>query len=774
MTKRLLPCVLLAASCLPGHAGFVLSSGGKAGCVIIQQAGAIPAEVQAAKELAQTLQQIQGTKFDLVADADGKQPAMIIIGQGTLAQKNFPEIDFTKFGAEEFVMLVRGNHLLLAGGRPRGTMYAVNRFLQDQCGVRWWTPWATNIPAPSKKSILALNVHVKPVFEYRGPYWSAGFDPAWKAHNCVNNESALIPAELGGSMTYKGFCHTFYPLVPPEKYFTAHPEWYSLIKGKRTHENAQLCLTNPQLRDFMVQRVKEWLRETPDANIISVTQNDCDGHCECPDCKALDDAEGSHAGTMLAFVNYVAEKIEPEFPNVAVDTFAYQYTRKPPKTIKPRHNVIVRLCSIECNFREPLDHPSNATFLADLQQWSRICQRLYIWDYVTDFSHYLFPHPNYFTLGPNMRVFQKYGVKGVFEEGAYGGPGAEMAELRAWVLAQLMMKPQADDRALIQEFLDGYYGQAAAKPIRKYLDLMYQNSTNYSLRCFLHKDPPYLHFDSLAAAERLWQQAEKAAASDPEKLDRIRLGHLPVRCAWLTYWPTLRHECWEKNGVWPLAESRKVVAEEFRAVARGVPGKNWTVVRNMNESGASVDDFLKGFAEDPPDKDGPQPPKRTAQARPPADIPGMDAKKCIDLQDNVARLYKDGEFAQIRADAAASDLRAVWMPGSHKEWAFRVSGSKLPDRARIGKWKVYAVVRVEKSADAAPDSAAFTAGVYDTNTLSYPAELEVKLSEAGEGYRSRLLGTVEFNADRDIWVAPSGNPAVKAIYVDRIYLVPAS
>ena len=55
--------------------------------------------------------------------------------------------------------------------------------------------------------------------------------------------------------------------------------------------------------------------------------------------------------------------LEPEFPQVAVDTFAYQYTRRPPKTIRPRPNVIVRLCSFECNFREPLDHPSNAAFI---------------------------------------------------------------------------------------------------------------------------------------------------------------------------------------------------------------------------------------------------------------------------------------------------------------------------------------------------------------------------------------------------------------------------
>jgi hypothetical protein len=147
--------------------------------------------------------------------------------------------------------------------------------------------------------------------------------------------------------------------------------------------------------------------------------------------------------------------------------------------------------------------------------------------------------------------------------------------------------------------------------------------------------------------------------------------------------------------------------------------------------------------------------------------------RCIDLQDNVAALYKPGEYAEIRPDLAASDRRAVWMPGSHQEWAFRIPGTALPAQARAGKWKVYAVVRVEKDSGGADDSIAFSAGVYDTKTRAYPANLKALLADAASAYRSYLLGTVEFNPDRDIWVAPAGNKAVKAIYVDRIFLVPS-
>ncbi|MEY2428190.1 MAG: hypothetical protein QOJ40_1075, partial [Verrucomicrobiota bacterium] len=337
-------CLLLCPHNLRGE--FAIARNGQARCAIVEQAGASEPERSAFRELTNMLQQITGVQFKGSSSDLKSGEKAIIVGPGPLAAKYFPGMDLAKLGSEEFVMQVKGGKLLLAGGRPRGTVYAVNRFLQQQCGARWWTPWATNVPRQASLQVADLNMRAKPAFEYRGAYWFPGFEPHWKAHNCVNNETWEIPKELGGCITYKGFCHTFYPLVPPEKHFAEHPEWYSLIKGQRTHEGAQLCLTNPRLRDFVVGRVKEWLRESPDAQIISVTQNDCQGWCECPDCKALDDAEGSHAGTMLAFANYIAEKIEPEFPNVAVDTFAYQYTRHPPKTIRPRENVIVRLCSI--------------------------------------------------------------------------------------------------------------------------------------------------------------------------------------------------------------------------------------------------------------------------------------------------------------------------------------------------------------------------------------------------------------------------------------------
>ena len=164
---------------------------------------------------------------------------------------------------------------------------------------------------------------------------------------------------------------------------------------------------------------------------------------------------------------------------------AYQYTRKPPALVKPRPNVIIRLCSIECSFSKPLTDERNQKFRDDIIGWSKICDRLYIWDYTTNFRHYVLPHPNLRVLGPNVKFFVEHGVKGIFEQGAYQSYASEMAELKGWVLAKLLWNPALDGQELINEFIDGYYGPAG-KHIRAYLELIHDevDRTQDRLGCF--------------------------------------------------------------------------------------------------------------------------------------------------------------------------------------------------------------------------------------------------------------------------------------------------
>ena len=98
--------------------------------------------------------------------------------------------------------------------------------------------------------------------QYRDPYWFPALSNAdWAAQNGANGFLDTLDDRHGGKVEYaEGFVHTFNGLVPPDPYFRLHPEWFSLIDGKRTKDNAQLCTTDPELRAFVLRRVKEQLR----------------------------------------------------------------------------------------------------------------------------------------------------------------------------------------------------------------------------------------------------------------------------------------------------------------------------------------------------------------------------------------------------------------------------------------------------------------------------------------------------------------------------------
>jgi hypothetical protein len=566
---------------------------GKPNSVVLLQPGFTKAEAWAARDLTNVLWQITSQNFELLTDRTQAPERAIIVGNGPLAAKLFPDIDFEALGPEEIILRSRKDILLLAGGRPRGTIYAVSRFLNDQCGVRWWAPWAIDIPKNPKLKFKSVNIRETPAFESRDMDWPHAASPDWAVHNYVNSRSANLEEEKGGAPRYNGFVHTFYQLVPPDKYYRSHPEWYSLVNGERISMHGQLCLSNPELKLFVVEQVKLRLKQTPNAGIVSVSQNDCFGNCQCDACNAIDEAEGSPSGSLIHFVNEIAQGIEKEFPNAAIETLAYQYSRKAPKTVMPRANVIVRLCSIECNFAVPLSHPSNAAFARDLSEWSKICKRLYIWDYTINFENYIQPFPNWYSLGPNLRFFQKNKVRGVFAEGDGQSNGAEMAELRAWVLARLMWNPQRNDRAFISEFLRGYYGKAAAPSIDRYFKLMHASTKNSYLSCFTATDVPFLDFSILEKAERLWQKAEQAAKGDPDKLWRVRMGHMPVQYVWLKRWSQFCAQYGEDEVIRCVKKSRNRLAMDWFDLATGPGPAGWSKITHLDYLGLSPEDFIR-------------------------------------------------------------------------------------------------------------------------------------------------------------------------------------
>jgi len=737
--------------CTALAAPLVLVREGHSDYVIVTPAEALPAERTAATELQSFLREATGAELPIRLETEvAPEARQVLVGPSSRLKEWVPDVDWPALGSDGLVLKTVGPHLILAGGRPRGTLYAVYTFLEEVVGCRWWTATESFIPRRPTLEVPALDRIYVPQLRYREAFYRGAFASPFAARLKCNGHFARIPPEYGGHYTLLGWCHTFYQLLPPEKYFAEHPEWYSEIHGRRTAEGAQLCLTNPQMRAELVRQALEWIRQAPEAGLISITQNDWGGRCQCERCRALEEQEGAPSGPLIHFVNAVAEEIEKEYPDFLVETLAYQYTRSAPKHVKPRHNVIVRLCSIECSFAQPLGSgPQNESFRRDVEDWSAIAPNLYIWNYVTNFANYLLPHPNLRSLASDIRFFVDHRTIGLFEQGDAGSSCGDFVELRAWLLAHLMWDPSLDENRLIDEFLTGYYGPAAPF-LKSYLELGHDAVAREGtyLRCFM-EDTPYLTLDDLNRATELFDQAQRAVAEDPVLSRRVRRARLPLDLVWLLRYRSLQRMAKATGKPFRGPEDAAAAGEEFIRVCQeedvgqyreGVPFDVLaTLLRNRLRP--------------------PAPPPEMAQGRPEGEW--------VDVQDNEFRYFGLGDWVNLVDDPRASDGKAARMRGQHNQWAVQYG---IPaEVARTGPWHCYMVVRCEGRGKEGP---AFTLGLYDNATRQNLAGITETLDQAPQAeYRVYDLGVHALTPEMYFWAAPPGGEAVEAVYVDRIFLL---
>ena len=491
------------------------------------------------------------------------------------------QVDFNKLGTDGFVLRTARNQLIIAGGKPRGTLYGVYELLEQHLGARWFTPDVEVVPRTNRISVAALNETRIPALEYREVFWSEMMhNPDFAARHRMNGPNCNLAEKHGGAaVVYFPFVHSMDSLIPQELY-QEHPEYFPLIGGQRVKGYVQRCLSNPDVLKLATDRVRQWIKEHPEATIISVSQNDVGKWCQCEKCKALDDAEGSTAASLIRFVNAIAEAIEGDDPKIRIDTLAYQYTRKPPKTIRPRRNVIIRLCSIECCFAHSLaacESSVNSRFRDDIIAWQPVAPKLYVWDYTTDFGNYQQPFPNFDVLQPNVQFFVQHGVSGLFEQGNYSSGGSgEMEPLRAYLLAKLLWNPETDVQKHRAEFLSAYYGKAAPQ-IRSYLELEHQQVRYGKAHAHIFDRPKtaYLNEEFLNAANQILDQAEQQADNDTVRF-RVQIARLPV---WYVQLATDRVP----------AESRAELLKKFLEIARKARVSNVSESRALDDWASSME-----------------------------------------------------------------------------------------------------------------------------------------------------------------------------------------
>jgi hypothetical protein len=508
-------------------AEMLLAEQGTARYAILIPADADSRERKAAEDLKQWLGDISGADFGITENAS-PQGRYISVGDTELADA--PPSDLKDDG---YAIGVKGEHLLLHGGRGRGTVNAVYALLEEDLGCRWYDGDPV-LPRSQSLRIAPVPRAYVPQLRLRDPFYKVSFDETWSLRNRTNAPDAKVREEWGGRIDYGNFfVHTFHQLVPPGKYFAEHPEYFQMNPdGQRVA--VQLCTTNADLRQLVVDRVREILREQPEIDILSISKMDTVQVCHCEPCKKLREEEGTDIANQLLLVNQVAEAIEADHPYVVIDTLAYLETISVPKTMRPRKNVVIRLCNDSVGAWSKPFTPAEQCRVAELARaWSAVHDRIYIWDYNVNFSHYLAPMPNMDVIAANIRFWVANNAEGVMTQGGYQGL-AERDWLRSWVIAKLMWDPTLDHQALVDDFIHGYYGKAAPA-IAEYEALLKRQAENHREQL---ASPPsgirypmdiaFLSREFVVEADAIFARARELAGDDEKLLHKVERYELPV------------------------------------------------------------------------------------------------------------------------------------------------------------------------------------------------------------------------------------------------------
>ncbi|MBR8535710.1 DUF4838 domain-containing protein [Carboxylicivirga sediminis] len=465
-------------------------------------------EKEAAKVLQQYIQLSTGVELEVKTGySDDKKTIQLIVNEQP----------------EPAVRYYNKAHKLVIEGSNGYLLSAVYEFLEREMACRFWAPDAETIPQIDKLTLpvgesylYSPPVHVRTVHSklfYEHPEFADKQRVTYEAFPMYAPEARV---------------HTFHRFLPADQYFDKHPEYYALVNRKR--RPTQLCLSNPDVLRLVTEAVEATFASHPEASVVSVSQDDNTQYCQCEDCEAIHQEEGSPSGSMIRFVNAVAQN----FPDKQISTLAYQYTRKACKT-KPLDNVLITLCSIECDRSASIEDKCS-DFAVDLQAWKNLTENIRIWDYTTQFTNFLAPFPNIYTLAPNIRFFADNNAKWIFEQHSHNP--SELFELRSYLLARLLWNPERNTDVLIREFCDGYYGEAGPKVVEYITDIHKALESHPDFFLFLYGGPSqafdsFLNKEALAGYNLCFDEAEAQVTDNAELLKRVRRARLGVRYATL-------------------------------------------------------------------------------------------------------------------------------------------------------------------------------------------------------------------------------------------------
>ena len=771
--------LLFAAVAFGQDPPFVLAERGKpAVCRVVVPAAPSPCITNAAAELVRYVAEMTGVRMEVAIEPTMVNGGVVSLGETALAAAALGKGDSLPHGA--FRTVVRGGRLYIRGGGDRGVLFGVYDLLERQFGCEWLTPDFEIVPK-RERLLLAdgFDATQRPAFEGRDTTWRDVLrDPDFAAKLKLDGffcNSRYGARHGAGHLAFDPvlkIAHSFFNILPPEKHFREHPEYYSEINGvrvaSRSGKRGQLCLTNPDVlrlaTAFVLQRIKKGY---PAIRYYGVSQMDWRDPCQCAKCRAIDEREGSPMGSVLSFVNAIADEVAKKYPDVWIQTLSYRYTLVPPKHLRPRDNVMIQFCTDACDHSKPLAesrYAANVAFVENLLKWRKIAKNLATWDYTCNFRFIWHAFPDVKAIAGDMRLFREIGVNHCFEEGNQGLHG-DLSELKQWLIGHLLWNPDQPLEPLLDRFFAHFYG-AGAPWARMYFDELHalpRDEAKEPIKMWGTFNAPSLPTAFFERAAGWWRQAAEAVKGDAARTRNVEWALNAtdytriMRSSWGTF-----HEC-TSHPEYARSQRFAELQQAAERIVKALDGEPALAGRRKKMPGAEED--------------------------------ALHAERRIRYLASLDPLsVKAADSVVVEADAlpfasGGGVLKVVTDPKAMNGAAMRFSDAALSSRLKFrlddvhcdpdAKYRFRFRLRVERKPDAPKEIRAFCAERFDLERGGPPLQKFTDGDPSGE-YR-----WYEFNVpwtptpSQQVVFRLGGfgkrnfktHPVVKAAYLDRIEIV---
>ncbi|MGN0546899.1 MAG: DUF4838 domain-containing protein [Acutalibacteraceae bacterium] len=496
---------------------------------------------EAAETLQNVFERMTGTALPVITEGQADSSARNICIDTALGTER-PSGDIS----DGYRIKIGDKNITICGATQAGSRNGVYGFAEDFLGCMFLTPDDTFVPETKTVCLEKTDRVFKPATSWRDVYAYETVQNKWAAKlrlNGIDVESDN-PEKSIEELQYEGWgtwCHDCYKYLSPDDYFAEHPEYFSEKDGVRVtsydNREAYLCLSNPEVFEIVKNSLAKKIEENPDVMYWDFSGNDNPSlaGCQCEKCRAADEAAGGTGmGTLLPFLN----KLAKAFPDKYISTLAYLHTLKAPKNMKSEPNVVIKLCSMPGDQASAyLDgaNANSAEFKAQVEEWSKITDKIVVWDYVVNFAHLLMPFPNFAVQAKNQQFYEENKIIGVFHQ-ASREKGGEFASLRAYVLSRLMWEgSQTDVAECVSKYVAAYYGAAAPKII-EYMNLCASELCKSHKKLGLYDGlmphySGYLSEKNIERYRKLISEAKEAVAGDAELESRVEAVELSVEYA---------------------------------------------------------------------------------------------------------------------------------------------------------------------------------------------------------------------------------------------------